>query len=387
MTPNSITLTSPKTFYSVGDYSIENDWDNGPVPGVDFSQTVTANTDSLQSNVLMSWSYPETSSPTGAYGWTAMMYGFRQPAQKIGNIRSINVSYSLSLAGETEYFQPGIDIIISSSPTFSTPVICEIMVKLLHDESNGIYYSVGTITGQQIISIENVPADNLINIPSCIVYPTQNMLSGTIDLADVIDPLVAYGFISENDYFPGITLGCESYQGTGSCIVSSFSVSETVGPANFSLPAAQAVSAFRGGYISRAVTVSDSAANIVTNLSGIQRLVSAHLLTSITLTENGTPTLMVSWAQLSAASTAIGAIAGSYYLAVTGVDAANAASVAGQSHVASVAVSDSGVNVVSNYNVLQALAASGKLASIAATDIAASSGLIPTLGALVSPPR
>jgi len=328
---NNITLKTPKTIYSVGDYSIEDDWDNGPVPGVNFSQTVTANTDSLQNNVYMSWSYPDTQSPTGAYGWTAMMYGFNHPAQEIGSLKSIKVSYSLSMNDQADSFQPGINIIISSSPTFSTPIICEVMVKLLHDQSHGIYYSVGTITGQQSINIENVPADNLNNVSGVIIYPEQNSLSGTIDLANVIDPLVAYGLISANDYFPGITLGCEVYKGSGSCIVNSFSVTETVGSADFSLPALQAVSAFNGGYLSRAVEILDSAANIALNLTELDSLAAAHLISSIMLTDSGTPTLTVSSSELSSTVSALDAITGIYSVTVNNLNDTNSAIIFGHS--------------------------------------------------------
>jgi hypothetical protein len=64
----------------------------------------------------------------------------------------------------------------------------------------------------------------------------------------------------------------------------------------------------------------------------------------------------------------LAAIAGSYDLAITGVTAANAATVAAGTDVISVGVSDTAANVTSNIAALETLAASGELASIAFTD-------------------
>ena len=115
-----------------------------------------------------------------------------------------------------------------------------------------------------------------------------------------------------------------------------------------------------------ALTVADTAANIVANLAALETLAGDSVLTSITLIDPGTPVLTVTATQLSGDATALGLISGSYDLAVTGVTAANAATVAAVSHVTSVSVSDTAANVATNINSLQTVVSS--LAAIALTD-------------------
>lgn len=114
------------------------------------------------------------------------------------------------------------------------------------------------------------------------------------------------------------------------------------------------------------VSVEDTAANVAANLDALETLAGDSELTSITLVDPGTPVLTITATQLSSDSTALGLIGGSYDLAVTGVSAANAATVAAESHVTSVSVSDTAANVASNIDSLQTVASS--LAAITLTD-------------------
>ena len=80
------------------------------------------------------------------------------------------------------------------------------------------------------------------------------------------------------------------------------------------------------------------------------------------------PTLTVTAAQFSADAAALTKIVSAYNLIVTGVAAANAATVAAQPHVISETVADTSTNVVANLAALQSLVASSKLTSISLTD-------------------
>ena len=115
-------------------------------------------------------------------------------------------------------------------------------------------------------------------------------------------------------------------------------------------------------------TVSDTAANVVANLAVLQTQAVAGKLASITLTDSTTPTLALTAAQLAADATALGKITSAYNLTISGVLAANAATVAGTAHVTSETVSDTAANVVANLAALQTQAAAGKLTSIVLTN-------------------
>ena len=128
---------------------------------------------------------------------------------------------------------------------------------------------------------------------------------------------------------------------------------------------AAALAVIAGAYT---VAVTDTAADVAANLDALQAL--GTNLTGITLTDTGTPTIAITQAQLTADAGALAAIAGTYDVALSGVTAASAAS-AVTGNVVSVSVADTGANVAANIDGLQALAVAGELAGIAFTDAGA----------------
>jgi RTX calcium-binding nonapeptide repeat (4 copies) len=117
-----------------------------------------------------------------------------------------------------------------------------------------------------------------------------------------------------------------------------------------------------------ALTVSDTAANVAADLEALETLASGSQLTSITLTDGSTPTISLTATQLADDSDALGVIGSAYNLSVSGVTAANAATVAGNTHVTLLSVSDTAANVVSNIAALETLATGAQSLSITLTD-------------------
>ena len=122
-------------------------------------------------------------------------------------------------------------------------------------------------------------------------------------------------------------------------------------------------------------TTTVSAATASTDIDTYETDALASTLGTVALSDSGIPTLTITATQLAADADALNSIVTPYTLAVTGVSAANAATVAAMTGVVSVAVSDSAANVASNFDALGTLADEGVLASVALTD----SGT-PTLG-------
>ncbi len=94
--------------------------------------------------------------------------------------------------------------------------------------------------------------------------------------------------------------------------------------------ASAAVSAYSAGHLASPVAVADSAADVASNLDGLESLAAASKLSSITLTDGGTPTISVTATQLAQDAPALNAIAGSYTLNVPGVSSGAAAFVVQQ---------------------------------------------------------
>ena len=100
------------------------------------------------------------------------------------------------------------------------------------------------------------------------------------------------------------------------------------------------------------LAITDSSANIASNLDALQA--SASKITSIAA--NDTNALAVTLSQVTADATALSKInSGAYTLAVSGVTANGAAStLSGNSKIASISISDTAANIASNLNTLQA---------------------------------
>jgi hypothetical protein len=113
------------------------------------------------------------------------------------------------------------------------------------------------------------------------------------------------------------------------------------------------------------LTVSDTAANVVANLTGLEGLYTK--ITSIVLTDGGTPNLAITGAQYSSDLTAINKITSAYTLTVSAVTGANATTVGGNSHVTSFTVSDTAANIGTQFASLLTETTSGKLTAITIT--------------------
>ena len=120
------------------------------------------------------------------------------------------------------------------------------------------------------------------------------------------------------------------------------------------------------------VAVSDLAANVVSNLAGLESNIS-HI-SGITLTDVSEPTLTVTATQFTNDASVLSAISSPYHLDVTGVSVAQFTAVAANSHVGNgaIAVSDSVVDVQAGLNTLEASVS--KIGAIALTD-----GTTPTI--------
>ena len=113
--------------------------------------------------------------------------------------------------------------------------------------------------------------------------------------------------------------------------------------------------------------ISDSAADIQANIDTLQSEVTAGQVTSITLTDANTPTLTLTAAQFSNDTGVLNAITGSYDINVTGVSALSAQVPFLNPHVTAVSVTDSGLNIGLDLDVLESLAKAGTLLSITVT--------------------
>ena len=137
---------------------------------------------------------------------------------------------------------------------------------------------------------------------------------------------------------------------------------------HFSLTSASVslVTALVGNSYLGSFTLSDSASNIAANLDVLQSLITK--ISSITLTDSGSPTLTITASQLSNDSGVLKLLGSSYHLAVSGVSVANLNTVLANNHVVSVTLADGAANISANLDSLQALHAT-QISGISLTDV------------------
>ena len=123
------------------------------------------------------------------------------------------------------------------------------------------------------------------------------------------------------------------------------------------------------------ITLADSAANITANLSQLEDVFKAGKLSGITLTDPGVPVLTLSDSQLSSDGGVLGLITSPFTLSVTGVLAADAASLAANPLVQSLSVSDTAASVAANLSGLEAANTAGKIAFVSVSGALVSSDI------------
>jgi PII-like signaling protein len=125
------------------------------------------------------------------------------------------------------------------------------------------------------------------------------------------------------------------------------------------------------------VSISDSAANVQAALDTLESI--ASKITTIALTDSGTPTLTITGAQFVGDETVLSDIAGPYHLAVTSASASGVATIAANAHVTSIAVYDSATDVQANLASLEHVATGAGSSYAGTLTIALSDGGTPVL--------
>lgn len=114
--------------------------------------------------------------------------------------------------------------------------------------------------------------------------------------------------------------------------------------------------------------VKDSTAGVIAQLDALQSLAAAGKLNSISLTDSGIPTVLLTPEQLSSDALALSKLTGNYRLGSTLPLSVSDALTASGGKLTALAIADSADAVASHLDALQALYSSGKLVSLTLTD-------------------
>jgi probable HAF family extracellular repeat protein len=241
---------------------------------------------------------------------------------------------------------------------------------------NGTISDLGTLAG------DNYSRAEAINNAGIIVGESANITSngatnhavmwqnGVItDLNSLLQPgsgWVLHDATGINDQ--GQITGSGYFSGTGMETGFILTLGSSAAP---SVTAQTAVQSFGNHQLSAAVSITDTAANVLSSITGLLSLANAGDLQAITLSDPNTPAITLSLSQVAADGAVLNYVTSSYTLAVTGVStsASDLNTVLQLNHPASVSLSDSAAHVAYAIDVLEYLIdGNGDHLSIALTD-------------------
>jgi hypothetical protein len=232
-----IFLTADYATYTAKGYTLNtNPWGKGSlVNGVDYTQSIRFDPTTFPNGIDFSWSWPTYS--TGAiYAYPEIKYVPQSPSQ-IANFTDLSVTYSVTMAGNTNNYDVALDLWLTSTP-YGTPgstVQDELMI-FFHNPPQWDFVA-GRWAGNQPYTITAPGLSNAhVNIepnhgatstsPGWTLISVENptdVLSGTLSISDVIKTLIKEGVLSGNEYLSDVQLGAEIGGGTGGLNINNLS--------------------------------------------------------------------------------------------------------------------------------------------------------------------
>ena len=206
------------------------------------------------------------------------------------------------------------------------------------------------------------------------------VLSG-ITLSAVTSTSYSGGVLTVNTTSGAINLAFQGNYSTSSFSLATGAqgvvITDSAGAVSPNWTAASAITAYHASALAAGSVVADSAATVGAQIDGLQTLVAAGDLSAIVLTDLDSatspvapPAMSVTATQFLADSRVFPLIDSAYTLTVTGATALQAESIAGNGHIASIAVRDSAADIASQIDRLGTLASTAQVSSIAVTDSA-----------------
>ena len=227
-------LTSSWASYGKGSYwAFNNVWGAGSlVNGVDYTQSISFDSSTFPNGVTMSWNWP---SATSVLSYPEIVYGAQQsqpapsgvslpPSTQVANFTNLSAQYSFSISGQTNNFDVGFDLWLTSQPNGGQSSIKDELMVFVHDpwgHVNGAS-NFGTINNSGIYVSYNW-GNSVNNWNFIALVPSADQLSGTISLSDIMKTLVWDGVLTGNEYVSGIELGAEVGGGSGSLTINNLS--------------------------------------------------------------------------------------------------------------------------------------------------------------------
>lgn len=200
------------------------------VSGQDYLDTMTLAPEIFPDATLISWTWPDIEAPNGVYGFLHISHGNVKhtfpptpiaPA-RVSSLGSLTITHAITLEGNLPGFNVIVDMFLTSAAGDHTTDVWEIEV-MLHTSSSGLRYingctPLGSFTDAQGRSwrvVRNPATPIVLFIPQ----GDGDMLSGSVDIKEMLQWLAARGTISGAYWYNGLGVGVEPTRGAGTAMV------------------------------------------------------------------------------------------------------------------------------------------------------------------------
>lgn len=216
--------------YTDGDFTlVNNPWNKGKLEnGADYTQSVTFDTDDITSNVLFKWNWPDVGH---VVAYPEVIVGFKPWGRegsdslvtRIDQLGQLDVTIDYDISGDTDDFNVAFDLWLSDKALAGNKHITTELMIWTHDgglrpagEKVGVYEN-GNFRAQ--IWVAEDFGDSSGDSPTTWRYialrATDEIRADTIDIAAIIEDLVARGLVDDQDYLNGYEFGAEVIGGRG----------------------------------------------------------------------------------------------------------------------------------------------------------------------------
>ena len=235
---STIVLSNDWAKYSSTDFwTINNVANKGSLKnGIDYTQTITVDTDTFPSNTRLSWSWPDTFNPmTFAYPEVVVGYkpwdnfGPTNYTSQINAIQDFKIDYNLTLGGQTDNYNVAFTMWLTDEANGQRDDITHEVMVWVHDGNmNPAGTKVGFYDGPTFdADIWVNPSHGDTAGGSGVIWKyialetTTDVLAGQIDMKALLLDLKAKGIITGTEYVNGYELGAEIAGRTGSLTINS----------------------------------------------------------------------------------------------------------------------------------------------------------------------
>ena len=224
---STIVLSNDWAKYSSTDFwTINNVANKGSLKnGIDYTQTITVDTNTFPSNTRLSWSWPDTFNPmTFAYPEVVVGYkpwdnfGPTNYTSQINAIQDFKIDYNLTLGGQTDNYNVAFTMWLTDEANGQRDDITHEVMVWVHDGNmNPAGTKVGFYDGPTFdADIWVHPSHGDTAGGSGVIWKyialetTTDVLAGQIDMKALLLDLKAKGIITGTEYVNGYELGAES---------------------------------------------------------------------------------------------------------------------------------------------------------------------------------